>query len=93
MVPRRTNTVRRHGCCPGAARRDGRPYIHPVLGSIPSRSTAHYRRFAARSKTSRAHVTGLASSALAARSMASFSLAVSGNFMLAVLRSAGGFGL
>ena len=50
------------------------------------------RRFAALNRTSLAHVTGFASSASAAFSIASFSSAESGSFIDSVRRSSGGFG-
>lgn len=50
------------------------------------------RRFAARNSVSLAHVTGLASSPSAARSMSDFSSAESGSFIDSVLRSSGAFG-
>jgi hypothetical protein len=62
------------------------------LGSIPPLSAHLLRRFAALKSVSLAHVTGLASSAWAARSISVFSSADRGIFMLSVLRSFGAFG-
>lgn len=89
VVPHAVNSVRRHGCCPGAARRCWRLYIHPALGSIPSRSTGHYRRFAARSNMSRAQVDVFSP---AARSSSARSASVSRIRNSACFRSSGGFG-
>lgn len=90
---------------PGAARLGLTSYQQLALGSIPSRSTcdstklksqgeALYfnRRLAAFKSTSRAHVTGFASSCSAAAWIAAFSSAVSGSFMLDVRRSSGFLG-
>lgn len=64
-------------------------YIQPAQGSIPCRSTRHYRRLAARSKTSRAQVDV---SLPAARSSSARSSAVSRIRNSACLRFSGGSG-
>jgi hypothetical protein len=65
---------------------NGLSSILPLSAHLP------LRRLAALMSTSLAHVTGLASSDCAARSMASFSSAERGSFMDSVLRSSGAFG-
>ena len=61
-------------------------------GSTPPLSAHLLRRLAALSRTSLAHVTGFASSASAAFSIASFSPDESGSFIDSVRRSSGAFG-